>query len=368
MEEMDSVLQQRLAGNERMAGHHLENAYRLEAEAANGLFGTFDAEPTRSVLYRSAATLARDCGQHDDAEKLIHRGLSGNPPAAIARELRDLLEEVTFARHLELRGVELGPDELQMAITGQEVGFGIAPTNILLTRIHSTENLLYRTAERKLRRAYRDRGRRDNKLSQLYVTVPRAASLAVTFRIGSLQNTLPGVSPGEGIVDEFLTCLELFTSGAAQELQKRIEDEAYYRNFVGLAQNLQPDGAKVNMVGFTALRDGRPKQVAMRKRNENEPLISGFGLAPVKPQKKAGDPVRIKGELQFADITSKSGKQSNEIKIATEGNVKVTVVVPPGMMDDIVKPLWRAEVEIVGEQRGKKVYLAEIKAVDPDGG
>jgi hypothetical protein len=63
MEARDFGLQEKLAGNDRAAGHHLENAYHLEAEAANELFGNFDSEPTRSVLYRSAATLVAGPGR-----------------------------------------------------------------------------------------------------------------------------------------------------------------------------------------------------------------------------------------------------------------------------------------------------------------
>jgi hypothetical protein len=360
MEARDFGLQEKLAGNDRAAGHHLENAYQLEAEAANELFGNFDSEPTRSVLYRSAATLARDCGHFADAEQLIHRGLSGNPPTAIAEELRDLLEEVSFSHHLELRGIQLGADEVQMAITGQEVGFGIAPTDVLLTRMQSAESLLYRTTERKRNRPYRERGRRDSSLSQLYVSVPRAACMAVTFRVASsLQESLPGLTDGEDVVDEFLSCLELYTSGERDKLKDRIQDEAYYRNFVGLARNLQPDGSKVSMVGFTSTRLGTSRQVALRKPTGEEPSIAASQLALTN--KRPPEVVHLRGELQAADSTKKAGRQSNEIKIVIDDDVKVTVVVPPGMMDDIVKPLWRAEVEVVGDRKGSRVYLTEIK-------
>jgi len=53
-------------------------------------------EPTRSVLHRSAATLALECGALCDPERLIAVALSGDPPAEIAEELRDLLEPVYF--------------------------------------------------------------------------------------------------------------------------------------------------------------------------------------------------------------------------------------------------------------------------------
>jgi len=53
-------------------------------------------EPTRSVLHRSAAALAWQCGEYREAERLITTALSGAPPEVIADELRDLLLRVYF--------------------------------------------------------------------------------------------------------------------------------------------------------------------------------------------------------------------------------------------------------------------------------
>jgi len=71
----------------------------------------------------------------------------------------------------------------------------------------------------------------------------------------------------------------------------------------------------------------------------------------------------LRGELLIANATKKSGKQSGEIEIVTSGNVRVKVVVPPGLMSDIVKPLWESEVEVTGIRRGKKVHLLQIRGV-----
>ena len=90
-------------------------------------------EPTRSVLHRSAASLALECDEIREAERLIGRALSGNPPDEIAEELRDLLEDVYFLRHLSLRGIVLQPDEFQLSLEGDAIGFGIAPTNYFST-------------------------------------------------------------------------------------------------------------------------------------------------------------------------------------------------------------------------------------------
>jgi hypothetical protein len=186
MELTDLALAARQQGDEGLALRHFRSAYELESRAAAAFTTRLDAEPTRSVLFRSAATLALDAKLLPEAEKLVCNALGGNPPDDIAEELRDLLEQIYFERHLALRGIELQPDEIQMSIAGKAVGFGIAPTEAFLRRVGYAENLLYRTAERQRKRPYRDRGRRDMSLAQdlqLFMSVPRAASFAVTFRL-----------------------------------------------------------------------------------------------------------------------------------------------------------------------------------------
>jgi hypothetical protein len=69
-------------------------AYKHELEAVKLVQNDFSAEPTRSVLHRSAASLAYCSKKYHEAEKLIEEGLKGNPPVEIAQELRDLANQI----------------------------------------------------------------------------------------------------------------------------------------------------------------------------------------------------------------------------------------------------------------------------------
>jgi len=62
-----------------------------KGEAAMLLLNDYEIEPTRSVLFRSAACLALDFDDYREAERMIAFGLSGNPPLEILEELRELL-------------------------------------------------------------------------------------------------------------------------------------------------------------------------------------------------------------------------------------------------------------------------------------
>lgn len=64
----------------------------LETQAANMV--EVGAEPTRGVLYRSAAWLAYHAGDLAEARRLVERGLAGDPPGWLARELQDVIEAI----------------------------------------------------------------------------------------------------------------------------------------------------------------------------------------------------------------------------------------------------------------------------------
>ncbi|MEW6227282.1 MAG: hypothetical protein AB1700_04200 [Bacillota bacterium] len=110
MEEMDSVRElhdkaMKLAQLAIAARHSQDferaeqlarQAYEHEAQAAELIPLAESSEPTRSILYRSAASLAYQCKEFHIAQRLIVKGLSGYPPPEIEQELKDLYEQVSF--------------------------------------------------------------------------------------------------------------------------------------------------------------------------------------------------------------------------------------------------------------------------------
>ena len=93
---VDQASDLRRKGEEQEAGARLREALAQERRAAELAAPDLALEPTRSVLHRSAATLAWQCGEYREAERLITTALSGTPPETIAEELRDLLLQVYF--------------------------------------------------------------------------------------------------------------------------------------------------------------------------------------------------------------------------------------------------------------------------------
>src|SRR5688572_19057892 len=69
-------------------------AYEYESQAALLIPKERTSEPTRAILYRSAASLAYQCKEFVAAQRLITEGLSGHPPMQIRQEMEALLKEV----------------------------------------------------------------------------------------------------------------------------------------------------------------------------------------------------------------------------------------------------------------------------------
>jgi hypothetical protein len=114
MEYADQAFVARLNREFEKAREFSRKAFELERKAAEQLTDQTEAEPSRSVLLRSAATLALDCGEYAEAERLVYLGLSGNPPTAIRQELQEVFERSVVLR-LEAKGevVRLEPEVVE---------------------------------------------------------------------------------------------------------------------------------------------------------------------------------------------------------------------------------------------------------------
>jgi len=356
----------KVRGDPEQANKLLRQAYENEVKAANLLTDMSSPEPTRSVLFRSAASLAIDCNEFREAEKLISLGLAGNPPPDVTEELRDLFERVNFHRHLDLRGVVLEEDELQLSIAGRLISVGLAPIEQLITRIEDARKLIFRVVERLMERPYREVGAVRGAVREygLFMSVPRAASMAVTLRV-SRPKPLPGFEEeieyihSSQVIDELISCLDSFSRSEEKELRERIPQEAYYRNFVGIAKNLAPDGNEVRVVGFTALRRGQERRVSLTNPRDQIKLVPE--LRRELEAKEKGEIATITGRLLLADARH-SGREKIQL-IDDEGQAH-NVIVPEGMMSDIVRPLWEERVQVTGYYRRKSIRLEDINKVE----
>ena len=107
MEHADAALCFESHGDLPRFRHETRLAAALEEEAANLLPRSQTSEPTRTVLLRSAATLALRCDELERAEKLAAMALRGFGPDGLKEEVWDVLKQVRFGRHIAARGITL---------------------------------------------------------------------------------------------------------------------------------------------------------------------------------------------------------------------------------------------------------------------
>jgi hypothetical protein len=94
MEHAASAFIARQAGDDAAALEHSRQAFEAERAAAMLVLHLPDNEPTRSVLLRSAACLAFDAGNKQEALRMVALAMVGNPPQEIVAELTDVVDSI----------------------------------------------------------------------------------------------------------------------------------------------------------------------------------------------------------------------------------------------------------------------------------
>ena len=331
-------------------------AFELESAAAYSAKEDNIGEPTISVLLKSAASLAINCDKFDEAEKLICLALYGDSPKELADELRNLLEELYFQRHLQLQGISINSTELQLVIAGRGVGFGMVKSDLVFDKLSTFEKLTFRTAERILGRPFRSKGDVSKLIKsnfQPYLSVPRAASFALTIRIGCQTNQLKieGFDNSIEVIEELVENIGLVNVSDYDTLREKIPNETYFKNFVSLSKELAPDGDDINLVGLTIVRDGKQKDVQFTKiRSE----INTSSTGEIETEGTNDKNVELSGRLFAAD------EDKSNIRLKVENTGVYTVTVPDGL-GDIVRKYWGEQVKIKGvEIRAKAIKLTDI--------
>jgi hypothetical protein len=333
-------------------------AFQLEKQAALLAQEQSIGEPTISVLFKSAASLAINANELNEAEKLICLALCGEPPVDIAEELRNILEELYFQRHLKLQGIQLNTTEIQLVIAGRGIGYGMAKTDLVFDKLSTFEKLTLRTAERKLGKPFRAKGDVPKVIKmnfQNYISVPRAASFAFTIRVGapSEQLKLEGFENSIEIIEELVDNINLLNQGEIEQLKTRIKDETYLKNFIGLSKELAPDGEEVNLVGLTIVKNKEIKDVQFT-RLRGDISIHHFKLNEEEEDKD--QKIELIGRLSAAD------DEKSNIRLNVENDVKYLITVPDGL-SDIVKKYWGEQVKIKGTKVKHRVI--NLSDIDP---
>lgn len=356
-------------GEDILASRYFSQALELEQQAAFMLPLDRASEPSRSILFRSAASLAFNAGDSIMAERLAAQGLAGYPPAEILEELRDLLEEVTFYRHLSTYGMQLSESEWKMTLDGSAVKKGVVLTDLLLARVEKVSSLVRRTIERKLGLPFQvNRGVPDERRDRygLFTRALAPSSFAVVFQLGEPDKKQMPLFTGElepvEVIDEILECLALVEGERVELLSERIPNQDYLENFIGLARQIAPDGKDIKTVGFTVVRNGEEKPLAIRKNRKAIGRVFSGITRQVDSDNSPGETLTLAGVLNFA--SSPRSKPYGTVKLTNlETGKHQTIHVRKSLMKDIVQPYYEENVQVTVIKKGETLYLDDVSSV-----
>ena len=354
MDYAEYALSAKRRGDTVEAAQLFAKSLELERKAIDLL--TERVEPEYSILHRSAATLALDCGEFRLAEQIASKALAGDPPEHVVWQLRSVTEQVTQHDHLRLNGLALAEDELQMSLAGSMIGPGLASLDDFIPRADGMRKLMRRVSQHRNGQAHTENGSADVhrlRAPDVLISPLRAGSVAVTLKIGSpVEPEFPEIIGSPDLVDETLDVIELIASSDSAGLASKCPDEAYRRNFVQLVRNIAPDGDRVTQVGFTAVSSGKERTLPLTTTRAELSRHSRTAAPDAREE-------AITGRLLAADGTS---QRNQSIQVVQPDGTKRRIKVPAGMMDDIVRPLWNEEVTALCTVRGKTATLVEVEA------
>lgn len=354
----DAALAARRAGNEGDFRLNVDAALEAEAVAAHEFARGHGLEPTRSVLYRSAATIAMTASSFAKALELSAAGLAADSvPAGIRAELVALVKDANYRLNVfETDGVAIGNESIVLSLEGEAVGNGMVRHEIFKAKLGAVVNIINRTADRVMGITFGDARTKDF-TAPLFVSPPIPGSFAIEVRMGDQRQPnlsgLPQPIDVDAVLDEVVECFQDFKEGDLDALRERISSDDYFTNFMALGRALQPDGANITAVelvgnlhkGVKRVRITSPRpKTPKKKRNDAE----------------ASETREITGILRVAE---KRGEGKERVEIIDDFGNWHDVHVPAALMADVVRPLWDSRVTIVA--RVGKRNMLELETIDP---
>ena len=360
MKAYDAALASRRAGDETLFEKNISEALDAEEGAAQDFAKNHGLEPSRSILFRSAATIAMTACAFERALVLASAGLSTNGvPTEVRAELVALVKDANYRLNiLQTSNIVIGDESLLLSLEGGAVGNGMVRQEVLRAKLHSLVTIIQRTTDRIRGLAFSDGRARDYSVP-LFVSAPKPGSFAIEVRLGDQKQPdidgLPAAIEPEDVLSEVVDCFEDLKEGDLEALKKRIPTSEYLSNFLALGRQLQPDGLAITSVELVGnLRRGQ-KRVRLITPKVRKPRAKLTGV-------DTEERVEVTGLLRVAEKRDE-GKEMVEIVDSHEKWHKVHV--PAALMADVVRPLWDSPVTITGRRTRGKGSVIELETIDP---
>lgn len=334
-------------GDDDTANKIYKEAFILESQAADLVSKKENSEPTRSILYRSAASLAYQAGEFDSSLNLIGKCLSGEPNVRVKEEIKILYENVNLAIYLNQKKITLTDEEIDFHLTGNFISYGLIFYKDFVNRIESLQQIIKRTTQRMSGQAYSSRVRSDILIPALH-SPSGSGSFSITLRIAYNKQRDMIINP-KIVVDEIMDCFDFVQNRKEEELFLKIKDEKYYSNFISNSKIIAPDGESITNIDFISKR----KEVNFSRTSSDISLHRSLD----KESEKNLEYKEISGTL---DLASSKRNRDEFAEITNDNGETYKIKINEGL-EDFVKNFYKSKVSVKGLFDGTFIYMDNME-------
>lgn len=326
-------------------------AFEYESQAASLIPDEKASEPTRSVIYCSAASLAYECQEWKAAKELINKALSGYPEERIYQALNTLSHQVDFEYYLQIQQVKLEDTEINLFLQGKAVTSGAVIYEEFIKRITPLNVLIEKTSQRLLGIDYQKTGTMQNDnpfIPALSLSNTDKNHFSITLKLVAVEN--PSIQDIAPVIDEILIGINLINDFKEIDLKERIQTPGYYQNFLALVHDIAPDGNQIHFVGLSSSK----KTVSLTRLSTEIELYFNEKFSDFAVKRK---PIKIEGVLNYADSI-----KPKLVGLITQNSDHYKIVVEEGL-DDYVKFYFGRWVTVRGDFDGNFIYLKDLQTM-----
>lgn len=358
MDIMNEALDLKAKGEKEKASYLLMQACQLESEAAYQVAKEPETEPSRSMLFLGAASLAYQVKNYELAERLIHEGLSGYPTISVKDELYKLEDEIKFfINSQKIASTITKYDAIFRFVGGKAIGYGRINAKSFMQRMRALEKLFIRGIQRAYNLPFEKQPQKSAHIPKYFLNLgweaPGSFGVRITASSEDNQLFLDGldIPSADVVLQNVVNNICLLGTGEEDKIREEIQNEEYFTNFISLAKEILPDGNNICQVRIIS----KTKTVILTQtKSDLKNIINKSG---VTQENTPAEKLVYRGYLKI----------SNGIKgsftIVNEDNKNEINIHVRDALDELARQYFGEFVEIECEKKKKKLYLLDINQV-----
>lgn len=341
----------RVRGDYESQRQFVKQALMHEVMAAEQVPFAPESEPTRSILYRSAASLAFQAQDFEYTLRLIGEALRGYPPPSVIDELTSLWSSVQHQKYLEDSGIVSIETGVEIRIAGPVVGNAQIPYGELDQRIDALTMLTDRSTDFLQNKDFSRRRPRSNALGlrpTLSNVRPGSFIADINFQADAHQLSL--FTTIEDVISLVIDSVEKSDAGDIGALISLFRgNESYAANANKAVMQLAPDGQGIREVTVTTSR----KNVTL---DTPSAFMDAFTPSLSKEEPESSRVLTAIGNINQPD------RQKDTIDFLPEDGSKPipTIYVHEALVDFVLR-YWPERVEIEYRETSKQKELLDIR-------